>query len=96
MYVWEFPVRLTHWLNVLAIIVLSFTGFYIGNPFIQPPPGEAFLMATIRFIHFVAAYVFTLSCLLRSLLVFCWERVFPVEAIFPRYGQKAEGDTGTM
>jgi Ni/Fe-hydrogenase 1 B-type cytochrome subunit len=64
-YVWEFPVRLTHWLNVLAIIVLSCTGFYIGNPFIQSPPGEAFLMAAIRFIHFVFAYVFTLSCLLR-------------------------------
>ncbi|HDY70958.1 MAG TPA: Ni/Fe-hydrogenase, b-type cytochrome subunit, partial [Nitrospirae bacterium] len=31
-YAWEFPVRLTHWINVLCIIALSITGFYIGNP----------------------------------------------------------------
>ena len=27
-YVWEFPVRLTHWLNVICLLVLSVTGFY--------------------------------------------------------------------
>ena len=36
-YVWEWPVRLTHWFNVIAIIVLSVTGFYIGNPFVAVP-----------------------------------------------------------
>jgi Ni/Fe-hydrogenase 1 B-type cytochrome subunit len=84
-YVWEFPVRLTHWLNVLAIIVLSCTGFYVGHPFIQSPPGEASLMAVLRFIHFVAAYVFTLSCLLRIYWAFVgneysrWPQFFPVK-----------------
>jgi Ni/Fe-hydrogenase 1 B-type cytochrome subunit len=85
-YVWEFPVRLTHWLNVLAILVLSFTGFYIGNPFIQAPPGEASLMAVMRFFHFVAAYVFALSFLLRIYWGFTgnpytrWGQFFPVQA----------------
>ncbi len=64
-YVWEFPLRLTHWANFLAIVVLAFTGFYIGNPFIYVPPGERFFMTTTRMIHFVAAYVFTLSFLIR-------------------------------
>ena len=41
-YVWEFPVRLTHWLNFLAIIILTFTGVYIGSPFMHPPPGSTF------------------------------------------------------
>ena len=83
-YVWEFPVRLTHWLNFLAIIILTFTGAYIGSPFMHPPPGEHFYMATIRFIHFVAAYVFTLSCLLRVYWAFSgneysrWRQFFPV------------------
>ena len=85
-YVWEFPVRLTHWVNFLAIIILTFTGAYIGSPFMQPPPGEHFYMATIRFIHFVAAYAFTLSCLLRVYWAFSgneysrWRQFFPEKA----------------
>jgi len=38
-YVWELPVRLTHWLNFLTIIVLCFTGYYISHPFIDEPRG---------------------------------------------------------
>jgi Ni/Fe-hydrogenase 1 B-type cytochrome subunit len=55
-YVYEAPVRIWHWLNALAIIVLMVTGYFIG----QPPPslgGEAsdhFLMGYIRFVHFAA------------------------------------------
>ncbi|MBU1207843.1 MAG: Ni/Fe-hydrogenase, b-type cytochrome subunit [Proteobacteria bacterium] len=83
-YVWEFPVRLTHWLNFLSILVLSFTGIYIGTPFMHSPPGESSLMAIIRFFHFVAAYVFTVSCLLRLYWAFAgneysrWREFFPV------------------
>ena len=32
-YVWELPVRITHWINAVSVVVLSFTGFYIGHPF---------------------------------------------------------------
>ena len=32
-YVWEIPVRVTHWVIVLSILILSVTGFYIGHPF---------------------------------------------------------------
>jgi Ni/Fe-hydrogenase 1 B-type cytochrome subunit len=64
-YVWEFPVRLTHWLNVWTIVVLCVTGLYIGFPFIFAPRGEYFVMTTMRFIHFVAAYVFTASFFIR-------------------------------
>jgi Ni/Fe-hydrogenase 1 B-type cytochrome subunit len=64
-YLWEFPVRLVHWLNFLSILTLSFTGFYIGSPFLYVLPGEFFAMATMKFIHMVAAYLFTVSCLVR-------------------------------
>jgi Ni/Fe-hydrogenase 1 B-type cytochrome subunit len=64
-YVWEFPVRLSHWLNVFSIIILSITGFYIGSPFINARDTESLVTAYMRGIHFIAAYVFTVSVLLR-------------------------------
>lgn len=65
-YVWEWPVRLTHWLNVFCIIVLSITGFYIGRPFLPAPFTDQFpIMAIMRFIHFLAAYAFTMSFFIR-------------------------------
>ena len=64
-YVWEYPVRLTHWLNFLCILVLSVTGFYIGNPFIHAYSSEQFIMGWVRFIHFIAAYLFIMSMIIR-------------------------------
>jgi Ni/Fe-hydrogenase 1 B-type cytochrome subunit len=66
-YVWELPVRLTHWLLFFSIIVLSATGYYIAHPFISVP-GQAkdhFVMGTARTIHLYAAIVFTLSAAAR-------------------------------
>jgi len=64
-YVWEFPVRLTHWVNVLSIAALSLTGFYIGAPFIHAVSAKQYIMGWMRLIHFVAAYTFTVSFLVR-------------------------------
>ena len=33
-YVWQYPLRLVHWGIVISIGVLSFTGYYIHDPFI--------------------------------------------------------------
>jgi Ni/Fe-hydrogenase 1 B-type cytochrome subunit len=64
-YVYEAPVRVWHWTNALAILVLCITGYFIGSP---PPtmPGEAsanYLMGYIRFAHFSAAYIFAIGFL---------------------------------
>lgn len=64
-YAWEFPVRLTHWINVLCIASLSITGFYIGNPFMHAVSSEEYIMGWMRFIHFVAAYTFMMSMVVR-------------------------------
>jgi Ni/Fe-hydrogenase 1 B-type cytochrome subunit len=64
-YVWEFPLRLSHWVNFLAITILAFTGIYMGNPSIYVSPGERFFMTGVKFTHIVAAYLFTVSFLLR-------------------------------
>ncbi|MCX7239118.1 MAG: Ni/Fe-hydrogenase, b-type cytochrome subunit [Burkholderiales bacterium] len=62
-YVYEAPVRLWHWVNVLAITTLCVTGYFIGSP-LPTMPGEAsdhFLMGYIRFAHFSAAYIFAIG-----------------------------------
>jgi len=83
-YVWEFPVRLTHWLNFLAILTLGVTGLYIGAPFIHAVRENQFIMAQFRFVHFVAAYVFAVSVLVRIYWWFMgnryshWDQFIPI------------------
>lgn len=62
-YVYEAPVRVWHWVNALCIVLLAITGYLIANP-LPTLPGEAsdhFVMGYIRFVHFAAAYVFTIA-----------------------------------
>lgn len=63
-YVWELPVRFYHWLNALCILVLTVTGFIIANPPAINTASEAYAsywFGTVRFIHFIAAYVFVFN-----------------------------------
>ena len=64
-YVWEIPVRVTHWINVITIVTLATTGYFIGNPQSLALSPESFIMGWVRFVHFMAAYVFTISVLAR-------------------------------
>ncbi len=64
-YVWEFPVRFTHWINVLCLLALSVTGLYIGNPYTLAQSSSQYIMGWMRFIHFVAAYAFLMSIIIR-------------------------------
>jgi Ni/Fe-hydrogenase 1 B-type cytochrome subunit len=67
-FVWELPVRIYHWLNALAILVLIGTGLLIGNPLALKSGGEAyssFWFGTVRFIHFTAAYIFFFNFIFR-------------------------------
>jgi Ni/Fe-hydrogenase 1 B-type cytochrome subunit len=81
-YVWDLPVRLTHWVNVASLLVLSLTGYFIANPFIgtRGPATNQFLMGTIRFIHVVVAFVFTVSVLFRVYWAFAGNK-------YARWGQ---------
>ena len=86
-YVWEFPVRLTHWTIALSIVLLAATGIYIGNPFLTVA-GEAtdhFVTGTIRVIHFYAAIAFALAVVARVAWMFMgnryarWRQFLPIE-----------------
>lgn len=65
-YVWEFPVRLSHWVHVAAMLTLAVSGYYIGSPFLAPPGStSAYVMASMRLAHAVAATFLGLSLVLR-------------------------------
>ncbi len=63
-YVYEAPVRLWHWINAAAILVLCVTGYLIGSPPPSIDVAEAanqFTFGYIRFAHFAAAMVMTVG-----------------------------------
>ena len=84
-YVWEWPVRVCHWLIAGSIWVLSITGIYIGNPMLTAPgpASEHFVMGTTKVIHFYSAIVFTLAVVSRVLWMFvgnkysAWDKFLP-------------------
>lgn len=84
--VWELPVRIFHWLNVLAILVLIVTGFLIADPPALLSSAEATDLHTfgvIRFIHFTAAYVFFFVMILRVYWAFVGNRFARWRAFLP-------------
>lgn len=82
-YVWEEPIRVTHWVNALCVLLLSITGFYIGAPFLTPPEHAPYVMGWMRFVHYLCAYVLVASVLARFYWLFAgnhhasWRAVTP-------------------
>jgi Ni/Fe-hydrogenase 1 B-type cytochrome subunit len=69
-YVFNLPIRIWHWLHAISITILIITGYLIAQPF-ESLSGEAsdhFLMGNIRFVHFVAAFVFAIGMFVRAYL----------------------------
>lgn len=63
-FVYEWPVRLWHWVNALAIMVLCLTGWFIGSPPPSMQIAEAthqFVFGYIRFAHFAAGMILTVG-----------------------------------
>jgi Ni/Fe-hydrogenase 1 B-type cytochrome subunit len=65
-------VRIWHWVNALAVVVLAITGYFIG----MPPPSAIgdtstlYVMGWIRFYHLAFGYIFALLAIMRLWLVF--------------------------
>ena len=86
-YVWQWPVRLYHWVNFLCVGVLIATGFIIGRPVSFTSADEAsfsYWFGTVRFIHFVTAFVFFFNFLVRIYWGFVgntwarWQEFLPI------------------
>ncbi|NPB10107.1 MAG: Ni/Fe-hydrogenase, b-type cytochrome subunit [Thermodesulfobacteria bacterium] len=88
--VWSVLLRLFHWAFALSIFTLLVTGYYIHNPFaLGPWPGVPtnFIMAKVRFLHFVAGYVFIAALFVRLYLLLFgnrYERFWDFLPITPR------------
>lgn len=97
-YVWELPVRLTHWLIVFSIIVLSATGYYIGHPFVNVPgpAKDHFVMGTARAVHMYAAIVFALSAFVRFYWLFAGNAYARLPEFIPLSARRFQSMWKTM
>ncbi|HWP62177.1 MAG TPA: Ni/Fe-hydrogenase, b-type cytochrome subunit [Candidatus Binatia bacterium] len=80
-YVWQVPVRITHWTIVLSVAVLSLTGAYIADPFLVPPGGS--FMAGMRALHLLFAFVLVAAGLFRTYWLFAGNRFAHWRAFVP-------------
>jgi len=81
LYVWQLPVRMTHWLTAGCIVVLSLTGIYIADPFLLPAGGS--LMTTVRLVHIAAAIALLVSGLIRTVWLLAGNRFSRWTAFIP-------------
>jgi Ni/Fe-hydrogenase 1 B-type cytochrome subunit len=87
--VWSVLLRLYHWAFVLSIVALVVTGFYINNPWTNTTleGSVSFPMATMRYFHFLAGYLFTAAVLVRIFLFVFGnkqERILDILPVTPR------------
>ena len=80
-YIWEVPVRVTHWVIVATIIVLTVTGAYIADPFLIPPGGS--VMMSVRFVHMLAAFVFLAAGVAPDLLAVRRQPLRSLDGVHP-------------
>jgi len=80
-YIWQVPVRLTHWVTAACIVVLSLTGGYIADPFLIPPGGS--VMTTVRLVHMITAFTLMASLLLRLVWMVAGNRFARWSAFIP-------------
>jgi Ni/Fe-hydrogenase b-type cytochrome subunit len=84
-YLWEWPIRVMHWIAALCIVVLTVTGLYIGKPYFITS-GEAsahFLMGWMRFFHFAAAGLLVMTAIVRGYWLFMGNQYERIRALFP-------------
>ncbi len=92
-YVWEFPVRLYHWVNAICVVLLAATGFLIGSPIAIVHSTEAYQQywfGIVRFTHFVTAFIFFFNFLVRIYWGFAGNRYARWDRFIPTSGAKVK------
>jgi Ni/Fe-hydrogenase 1 B-type cytochrome subunit len=85
-YVWELPVRAYHWINAIALVALCVTGYLIGAPiraFYAAEAYQQYWFGWVRFIHFLAAFVYVFNFLARLYWGFVGNKYSHWNAFFP-------------
>ena len=86
MYVWELPVRVYHWINAVALVLLCVTGYLIGAPiraFYAAEAYQQYWFGWVRFIHFCRAFVYVFNFLARLYWGFVGNKYASWNAFFP-------------
>lgn len=58
------PFVITHWINLVSMLLLIFTGFFIHFPFIP------FLMGVVRGVHVFCGILLVVNCIARVIMAF--------------------------
>lgn len=82
-YVWQWPVRIAHWLMVLSLTVLTLTGFYMHSPFLEAHSSRAWVMGTARFVHELFGFILIAVLMLRFYWFFAGNRWAHWRAFLP-------------
>jgi Ni/Fe-hydrogenase 1 B-type cytochrome subunit len=86
-YVWQFPVRLFHWVAAISIFLLCVTGYLIGHPlhaFYAEQAYQQYWFGMVRFVHFVSAFAVVAVSLVRLYWAFVgnkysrWQNFLPL------------------
>ncbi|MBS9781275.1 MAG: Ni/Fe-hydrogenase, b-type cytochrome subunit [Gammaproteobacteria bacterium] len=75
-FVYQWPVRVWHWINALTIVILCITGYLIASP-LPTVSGEAsnnYVMGYIRFVHFGAGYIMAIGFIVRGYIAIVGNR----------------------
>ena len=87
-YVWEHPVRVYHWINAVCLVGLIVTGYLIGaplRPFYAAEAYQLYWFGTVRFVHFICAFVYVFNFSARIYWGFVgnkyasWKTFFPLK-----------------
>jgi len=95
-YVWELPVRWCHWLSVMSIATLTVTGLFIAFPFSVGLTPSGFAMGWVRFIHFVAGFLFAVSLFSRVAWSFLGNEYSSFKEFFPMFTPRGRRKTWHM
>jgi Ni/Fe-hydrogenase 1 B-type cytochrome subunit len=88
-YVWEGPVRISHWVTVVSIITLIITGLYIHYPFVQHNPVDyPYMMGSARYIHYITGMVFTSSVLVRLIWAFLGNKYAHIRTFYNPFNKE--------
>ena len=80
---WHLPIRVMHWAAALAIVVLFWTGLYLGRPYFIGAINGSFAVQYGRLIHFIAAGVLVATGLVRFYWLFAGNKYERFRALFP-------------
>ena len=84
LYIWEWPVRITHWVIFLSIVILTVTGYYLYFPFLTSKASHHFVTGWMRFVHEVTGFVFIAALIVRMYWFFAgnkwarWQQFLPL------------------